>query len=248
VVLALTNGTLGLWSWTNLSAAQPLPSSFRNLSVPFANSDSWEWILQPHGNRLAIGRFDQQTVYDFDLDSVELKASWKAPGTLSALAFTPDDRFCVMSAYRGQLLAHDLVSGRQTEISDFVPNILGVQTAPGGRQLAVCSEHGSVHLWESPSWRSVGVLGGFLHAVTSLAFSPDGQRLAAGSDGAELLRVFDLQSRLPLITLPGDRPLVQIAFDPTGNDLAGLDVQGQLHLWRAPSPSAIDAAAPAPPH
>ena len=89
----------------------------------------------------------------------------------------------------------------------------------------------------------VAIVGGFTLAPHSVAFSPDGRRLAAGGDGREAVRLYDAESRLPVLTLAARGSIFQrTAFSPDGTVLAASNEEGELHLWRAPSWEEIDAA------
>ncbi|WP_240894025.1 WD40 repeat domain-containing protein [Limisphaera ngatamarikiensis] len=69
-----------------------------------------------------------------------------------------------------------------------------------------------------------------------MTFSPDGRRLAIGSNGAEAVKLWDAESLQELITLPGEGSMFQsIAFSPDGRALAACNSQGKLHLWYAPT-------------
>jgi len=81
-------------------------------------------------------------------------------------------------------------------------------------------------------------------------FSQDRLRLAAGSSGAEAVRLFELDHRQPLITLAGRGALFSPRFSPSGDCLAAANAEGEILIWSAPSWSQIAAqenrAPPAP--
>ena len=63
--------------------------------------------------------------------------------------------------------------------------------SPSGRQVAVaCSDHNDAYLFHVLTGRPEAVLRGHAAAITSLAYSPDGQSLATGAqDGT--VRLWD---------------------------------------------------------
>ena len=70
----------------------------------------------------------------------------------------------------------------------------------------------------------------------SVAFSPDAQRLAIGSNGNEALKLWDVEGVQELLTLPGQGSMFHAtAFSPDGSVLASCNSEGLLHVWRAPS-------------
>jgi WD40 repeat protein len=116
--------------------------------------------------------------------------------------------------------------------------------SPRAERLAASSFLGFVRLWDTENWREVATLGGLLQAANSVAFSPDGKRLAAGGSGAETVRIWDMESYEELLTLPAQgSAYYRTAFSPDGNTLGSLSANGgRLYLWQAPSWEEIEKA------
>ncbi len=240
VVIAGRDDVLRLFQWTHPGSPRVL-DPFPAKTFP----TNWKWTLRRHGNRLAVGRFDQQVIYDYNVETGKLEGSWRAPAPLCALDFSGDGRFCVMGGYRGRVLARNLVTGEESSFVEDLPRIGGVAFSPSGNQVGISTEQGFVRLWEPGSWREAGTLGGFLHGVAGLSFSPDGQRIAAGSSGEEAIRLFDQERQQPMITLRAEGVGFSPAFDSSGNVLAAMNSEGKLWVWRAPSWKEIEATEPA---
>jgi WD40 repeat protein len=85
---------------------------------------------------------------------------------------------------------------------------------------------------------------GHRHGVHGVAFSPDGRRLATnGGTADEAVKLWDLSTGRELVTLPGQGQIpTSVRFSPDGNWLAARNLDGQLHLWQAPSWEDIAAA------
>jgi WD40 repeat protein len=77
-----------------------------------------------------------------------------------------------------------------------------------------------------------------------VAFSSDGNRLAAGGNGMECIKIWDMHSHRELLTLAGKGTgYTQTAFSPDGSTLATLNYhRHHLYLWRAPSWREIEEA------
>ena len=77
------------------------------------------------------------------------------------------------------------------------------------------------------------MLRGFTGAVNALAFSPDGQLLAAGLGGSEhSVRIWDASSGELLKTLTRhDGPVFAVAFSSDGGTLAAGGDDNKLILW-----------------
>jgi WD40 repeat protein len=99
--------------------------------------------------------------------------------------------------------------------------------SPDGKMLAVGGGYaegemifGYVKLWEVVTWQLRGILGGHTHVVHALAFAPDGNTLATGSDDGTA-RIWDPRGRRERAVLKGDAgELRGVAFTPDGKTLA----------------------------
>jgi WD40 repeat protein len=228
---------LHVYRWGDSGSARVLPV--------FSNEDArdgWKWIVRRHGNRLAVGQVHQPMIHDFDLNTWELKESWRAPPNIFAMDFTADERTCIMGGYRGHVMLRNLVTREESSFVDDMPNLGSVAFSKLGDRVAISCEQGFVRLWNTGLWQDVGTLRGFLHAVHGLSFSPDGRRLAAGSSGDEAIRLYEMERHQPLITFRAEGVGFFPAFDSSGNVLAAMNAAGKLYVWRAPSWAEIEAA------
>jgi eukaryotic-like serine/threonine-protein kinase len=108
--------------------------------------------------------------------------------------------------------------------------------SPDSRWLAAVNGLGNCHLWDTTTGQKPAILRGFLQGMHSVGFSPDGQRLAIGSNGNEAVKLWDLNSLEELLTLKGQGSMFDsVTFSPDGNLLASTNARGILHVWRAPS-------------
>ncbi|MCC3419238.1 MAG: serine/threonine protein kinase [Microcoleus sp. PH2017_07_MST_O_A] len=83
----------------------------------------------------------------------------------------------------------------------------------------------------APTWRCVHTLVGHSHAVTSVAFSPDGATLASGSED-KTIEMWNLHGGKRWYTLTGHSDWVtSVAFSPDGATLASGGRDKTIQIW-----------------
>jgi WD40 repeat protein len=123
--------------------------------------------------------------------------------------------------------------------------VLGLDTSMDGRMIAAAYEDGSVRLWDMATLQPLDTLKGFLLSAVSVAFSPDGERLAVGSAGSEAVKLWDAETRQEVLTLSGEGSgFAGLKFSPDGRYLLAINGSGLAHLWSAPTWAEIKAADP----
>ena len=119
-----------------------------------------------------------------------------------------------------------------------------IAMSPSGDTFAVASGLGQGALWTASPPTKIASIAGFLQGVHAIAYSPDGKRLAVGSDGREAIKLWDVDSHQELITLSGEGSSFQtVQFSPDGLNLGASNSKGILHIWRA----GVDALSLPPP-
>jgi WD40 repeat protein len=162
-------------------------------------------------------------------------------GVVQAVAFAPDGRFAVSGGRDGKVIVWDLETGARTPLVEGGSGSRIVAFSPDGRLLAATvSCDGTLSLWNTKTWKLVRKLSGGQNDVRSLAFSLDGQRLAAGAYDRSIVVWNDLpgiaqrnvQSTVEPLTLtrtPSE--VVSVAFSPRGTFLASGHRNGSVLLW-----------------
>jgi WD40 repeat protein/serine/threonine protein kinase len=115
-------------------------------------------------------------------------------------------------------------------------SVMGSAISPDGQLLATVAADSEVKLWSVATHAPAGLLRGLLLGAHSVAFSPDGDRLASGSTEGEAVKLWDLATQQEVVTLAGGGSLfVFTRFSPDGNMIVSINNDERVHLWRAPS-------------
>ena len=108
----------------------------------------------------------------------------------------------------------------------------GVSFSPNGKLLAVASGTG-IWLYDAQTGEFLRLLEGHTRGVGSVAWSPDGNRLASGS-GDATIRIWDPAHENELLKLIGhEGPVNSVVWSPDGKELASGSADHTVRLWDA---------------
>ncbi len=115
---------------------------------------------------------------------------------------------------------------------------VSIALSPSGKQVAAGDSVGHIQIWDCATGKKLSSMELPLGPVGTLAWSPDGNRLAAaGAD--ELVSLLDIQSGQRAV-LEGHQGLVRaVAFSRDGKTLASVGQDGLIHLWDAQNQTAL---------
>jgi WD40 repeat protein/tRNA A-37 threonylcarbamoyl transferase component Bud32 len=181
--------------------------------------------FSPDGKRLASASRGQ-TVKVWDAQTGQELLALK--GAARSVAFSPDGKR-LASASNG-VRVFDAQTGQ--ELLALQGDYASVAYSPDGKRLAGVDGK-AVKVWEAQTGRELLSLKGHTDFVRTVAFSPDGARLASGS-WDKAVKVWEAQTGQELFTFKGHTgELYSVAFSPDGKRLASASDDGTLKVWEA---------------
>lgn len=127
----------------------------------------------------------------------------------------------------------DLVKTIQGQKADIIN---GVACSPDGKKIASAGDDGIIKVWDVTSGKVLLTLGKDLQGADAVAFSPDGQMLAAavnaGGRRGNAVQIWDLANgQLVQDMREHTQQINDLAFSPDGNRLASVGNDNSLRIW-----------------
>ncbi len=225
------DGTVKLWA---------VPSGLELYSLAGHNSGVTSVAFSPDGNTLASGSAD----YSVKLWDVKGRREYSSllghTGIIVSVAFSPDGRTLASTSLAtstnksDRVRLWDVKTGGALGIVD-APMVNGITFAPDGKTLATGGVGAEpLRIWNVDTRQVVRIFDGKLF-IWSVAFSPDGTKIAAVADGTTV-RLWDVATGGMLRIMSGHTDLVHdLAFSPDGNTLVSASADTTIKLWEVAS-------------
>ena len=154
------------------------------------------------------------------------------PGAISEGAWSPDDRLLASGHEDGTVTFSETQTGAPiASLQAQADRIYDLAWSPDSTRIATTSANDFfVNVWEVASQQKV--LGPLRHShgITSIAWEPNGRRIASGGMD-QALKVWDAASGGEIVTLRGhDDPISSIAWGPDAR-LATAGSDGSMKVW-----------------
>jgi WD40 repeat protein len=232
-------GPVKLWDLTAVPAELPAP--------PPKGLTAHAVAYSPDGKTLAIGG-DNEDVRLFDTTNLRLRADLGGHAReVKCLAFSPDGKVLACPGRHERALLRDATTGRQIATSkDEVAEVRCLAFSSDSKLLALgygdpiykVGRTPDIRIWEIASGQERSIPAADGRAVTSLAFSPDGETLAiACADAMSAsapgeIRLWDIAKQRVRAVLRGHEAMVWcVAIAPDGKTLASGAHDSLVKLW-----------------
>ena len=191
-------------------------------------------LFSSDGETLVI-RGEPRGVVLWDVESKQPRKVLIKDELISTLAFSPCGDILAIGRDRDVFKVWHISETKEVSIAEFTsPTELGRHTfAFADDRIAFGGKGGTLYLWDPKHNEKPKSLTGHTDHIWSVAFSPDGKRLASGSSD-DTTRLWDVASGEEIATLPLDRPLTTMAlvFSPCDKIIAG-GMNNEIRLWCA---------------
>ena len=206
--------------------------------------------FNPDGTRIATAGAlweEPAKIWDAASGQVLLTTSSAYHEIINGLAFNPDGTRLATAKLKhdstdntGTVKMWDVASGE--ELPNLLIGIVGTDSSsnhlafsPNGMRLATTNHrYKTVEVWDVATNKSIFSLSGNTSIIESVTYSPDGTRLATGSEDGSV-KVWDSSSGALLQTFPGGHTGIvwNVVYSPDGTRLATANADGTGKVWDA---------------
>jgi len=236
-----SGGTIALWD-----------TSSGTEILTFAAHEGWvhRVAFSPDGKRIVSGGDDKLVKVWDSTSGNELMSLSGHNNMIFSVAFSPDGKKIVSSSCEdrtdsvperltgtGQIKVWDAVTGEELLSLQEDSTFPCVKFSPDSSRIITVTRSGGsnrsnmIKVFDAATGCKLMTLQGHKESVYTVAFSPDGKRIASGSYD-EKIKLWDTQTGKELLTLSGHKGQVfSVAFSPNGKYLASGSGDQTIRVW-----------------
>ncbi|KAF7348845.1 WD40 repeat-like protein [Mycena venus] len=229
----------------------PLGNNWSSTLKVFQGYTHWIWsvALSPDGKQIVSGSWDK-TVRIWDSETGNVIMCKEHTMMIQAVAYSPDGQHIAVgignhpnfdetsvflddSPYiSGTIRRYDSNTGALVGSPFGTEHVLSIMYSPDGNSLVFAYwDDKRFRLWDLMTGTVVRVFEGHTGPVRSVAFSPDGSRIASGS-ADRTVRVWDLYGNLVAGPFEGHNDIIHcVSFAPDGNLIVSGSADKTLRVW-----------------
>ncbi|MCI5149820.1 MAG: hypothetical protein D3916_10625, partial [Candidatus Electrothrix sp. MAN1_4] len=223
VASASDDKTIGIWEVQTGNRLKTFKEEDNVRSVAF--SEDGRLIASAYGEK-DIGIWNVQTGQR--LRTIEGHTDW-----VWGVAFSPDGHLLASNSKDKTIGIWDISTGNrlQTIKAYQTGGDHSISFSLNGQTLAGSCYDGTIGIWDVQTGNRQHILDGYGNVGLSVAFSPDGHRLAAGSFGTFDLWDMETDQRLRTIKDDDYSMFLGLSFSPDGRTLAAGSFRNIISIW-----------------